>query len=49
MLWAGVKHAYIEPGSSLENGYCVSCNSKLRGEHPKGEIFYSLAEAWRRY
>jgi len=46
---------YIEPGSSWENGYCESFNSKLRDEFLNGEIFYSLKEAqvleerWRTY
>lgn len=49
----GAKTAYIEPGSSWENGYCESFNSKLRDEFLNGEIFYSmkeiraLAERWR--
>jgi transposase InsO family protein len=41
----GAKTAYIEPGSSWENGYCESFNSKLRDELLKGEIFYTLREA----
>jgi putative transposase len=51
----GAKTAYIEPGSPWENGYCESCNSKLRDELLKGEIFYTLKEAkiviesWRRH
>jgi transposase InsO family protein len=50
----GGRTAYIEPGSSWENGYSESSNAKIRGELLKGEIFYSLAEAkianesWRR-
>ncbi len=36
---------YIEPGSPWENGYCESCNGKLRDECLNEEIFYSLKEA----
>jgi putative transposase len=51
----GAEAAFIEPGSPWENGYCESCNSKLRDELLNGEIFYSLAEArvviegWRQH
>jgi putative transposase len=51
----GAQAAFIEPGSSWENGYCESFNSKLRDELLNGEIFYSLAEArvviegWRQH
>ena len=41
----GAKTAYIERGSSWENGYCESFNSKLRDELLNGEIFYTLQEA----
>jgi transposase InsO family protein len=41
----GMKSLYIEPGSPSENGYCESCNGKLRDECLNGEIFYSLKEA----
>lgn len=37
--------AYIEPGSSWENGYCGSLNAKLRDELLNGEVFYTLREA----
>lgn len=40
----GARTAYIEPGSPWENGYCESCNAKLRDELLDGEIFFSLAE-----
>src|SRR5450830_2054262 len=36
----GVKTAYIEPGSSWENGYCESFNGKFRDQFLNGEIFY---------
>ena len=51
----GAKTAYIAPGSSWENGFIESFNSKLRDELLNGEIFYSLKEAriiieaWRRH
>ena len=35
----GMKSLYIEPGSPSENGYCESCNGKLRDELLNGEIF----------
>ena len=38
----GAKTAYIMPGSSWENGYCESFNSRLRDELLNGEIFYTL-------
>ena len=38
----GTRPLYIEPGSPWENGYCESCNGKLREECLNGEIFYSL-------
>ncbi|CCF21882.1 Integrase, catalytic region (fragment) [Pseudorhizobium banfieldiae] len=41
----GAMTAFIEPGSSWENGYCESFNSKLRDELLNGEIFYSRGEA----
>jgi len=40
----GALTLYIEPGSSWENGYCESFNSKLRDELLNGEIFYSIKE-----
>ena len=51
----GAKTAYIEPGSSWENGYCESCNARFRDELLNGEVFYTLKEAqiiieqWRRH
>ena len=51
----GAKTAYIEPGSSWENGYCESFNARFRDEFLNGEIFYSLREAqilieeWRKH
>ena len=39
------KTAYIEPGSSCENGYCESFNGRMTDELLNGEIFYSLREA----
>lgn len=51
----GAKIAYIEPGSSWENGYCESFNARFRDELLNGEIFYTLKEArivieqWRRH
>jgi putative transposase len=51
----GARTAFIEPGSSWENGYCESFNAKLRDELLNGELFYSLAEAriviesWRQH
>jgi len=50
----GVKTAFIEPGSSWENGYNENFNGKLRDELPYGEISYNikaakvLIENWRR-
>ena len=41
----GARTAFIEPASPWENGYCESCNSKLRDELLNGELFHSLAEA----
>jgi IS30 family transposase len=41
----GAKTAYIEPGSSWENGYVENLNSKLRDETLDREILYSLKEA----
>ncbi|WP_233145805.1 transposase, partial [Phaeobacter sp. 22II1-1F12B] len=41
----GAKTAYIEPGSSWENGHCESFNARLRDELLNGEVFYSLREA----
>jgi len=41
----GSQTAYIAPGSSWENGYCESFNSKLRDQLLDGEIFFSLPEA----
>ncbi len=41
----GAKTLYIEPGSSWENDYCESFNSKLRDEFLNEETFYSLKEA----
>lgn len=51
----GAQTAYIEPGSSWENGYVESFNARLREELLKGETFYSLKEAqvlieqWRKH
>ena len=51
----GAKTAYIEPGSTWENGYCESFNARFRDELLNGEIFYSLREAqilieeWRKH
>ena len=36
----GVKTAYIEPGSSWENGFCESFNVTFRDNLLDGEIFY---------
>ena len=36
------KTAYIERGSSWENGYIESFNARLRDELLNGEIFYTL-------
>jgi putative transposase len=36
---------YIEPGSSLENGYIESFNGKLRDELLNLEVFTTLKEA----
>ena len=50
----GAKTAYIEPGSSWENGCVESFNARFRDDLLDGEVFYSLAEAkiviedWRR-
>ena len=41
---AGVKTAFIEPGSLWENGYIESFNGKLRDELLKGEIFETILE-----
>jgi transposase InsO family protein len=35
----------IEPGSPWENGYCESCNGKMRDQLLNGELFYTLKEA----
>ncbi len=40
-----VSHAFIEPGSPWENGYCESFNARFRDELLNGEIFYTLKEA----
>jgi transposase InsO family protein len=40
-----VKPLFIEPGSSWENGYVESFNSKMRDELLNREIFYTLPEA----
>ena len=51
----GSQTAYIEPGSTWENGYVESFNSKLCDELLNREIFYSLKETqiliegWRRH
>ena len=51
----GVKTLFVEPGSSWENGYCESFNSKLHDEVLAGEQFSTLREAkvlieqWRRH
>ena len=36
---------FIEPGSPWENGYCESCNGKLRDALLNRELFYTLEEA----
>lgn len=41
----GAKAAYIEPGSSWENGYIESLNASFRDDLLNGEIFYSMKEA----
>jgi putative transposase len=41
----GVKTLYIEPGSTWENGYVESFNSKLRDELLNREVFTALTEA----
>ena len=41
----GAKTAYIERGSTWENGYIESFNARLRDELLNGEIFYTLREA----
>jgi putative transposase len=41
----GAKTAYIERGSTWENGYIASFNARLRDELLNGEIFYTLREA----
>lgn len=52
---AGVRTAYIEPGSPWENGYNESFNGKLRDELLNMKIFYSIKEArvlierWRKH
>ena len=49
----GVNTAYIETGSSWENGYCESFNARFRDELLNGEVFYTLTrgkiiiEQWR--
>ena len=51
----GARTAFIEPGSSWENGYIESFNARLRDELLNGEIFYTLREtqvlidSWRRH
>ncbi|CUH44713.1 putative transposase OrfB [Ruegeria atlantica] len=51
----GAKTAFIEPGSSWENGYVESFNAWFRDELLNREIFYSLKEAqiiienWRKH
>jgi transposase InsO family protein len=42
---AGAKTAYIERGSSWENGYIESFNARLRDELLNGEIFYTLPQS----
>ena len=42
---AGARTAYIEPGSSWENGYVESFRGKLRDELLNMEVFNTLAEA----
>jgi len=41
----GIKTLYIEPGSSWENGYVESFNSRLQDELLKREIFTTFTEA----
>ena len=51
----GSKTAFVEPGSTWENGYCESFNARFRDELLNGEVFYSIREAqiliesWRRH
>jgi transposase InsO family protein len=51
----GAKTAFIEPGSTWENGNCESFNARFRDELLNGEVFYSIREAqiliesWRRH
>ncbi|SMY10381.1 Integrase core domain protein [Flavimaricola marinus] len=51
----GAKTAYIESGSTWENGYCESFNARLRDEFLNAEILSSLREAqimikeWRKH
>ena len=41
----GMITTFIEPGSSWENGYCESFNSRMRDEFLNGELFGNLFEA----
>ena len=41
----GIGPLYIEPGSPWENGYCESCNGKMRDQLLNGELFSTLKEA----
>ncbi len=41
----GARTAFIEPGSSWENGYIESFDARLRDELLNGEIVYTLKEA----
>ena len=41
----GAGNLYIEPGSPWENGYCESCNGKLRDECLNGEPKVSEAKS----
>jgi putative transposase len=51
----GIQTAYIEPGSSWENGYIESFNGKFRDELLNSEVFDTITEAqviteqWRMY
>jgi transposase InsO family protein len=42
---AGVKIAFIDPGSPWQNGYIESFNAQIRREQLAGEIIDTMAEA----
>jgi len=49
--WAyrnGVHLDFIRPGRPVENGYIESFNGKLRDECLNVEVFFHLADAWRK-